>query len=521
MHALQAGKDVIVVQPTGSGKSACFTLFALLSPVVIEPVVAVITNQVESLKNKGIDAVALGRAANSKKSVNFRRVFQSTSDLPIIAFCTPEYLFGTPSSLSYSGTSGQFHLLLNIKDILSTVTIDEAHKIFDRMPDYRPAFDAMQQLEELGCPILAMSATLTDAHVQSLKQDYLRSIDNCLVLTCGVQRANIQISMQRYRRHQKLTFDEGDGCDDDENDEVESDTQAVIYSKKSTLWGNTIDKIKPMTESKSTVIYLDFVKDVEEVTEALKQDGIKVDKYTGQMNVEDRKQTDKKFLQGDTSVLVATESYELGVDNPNINQVIRIGCPRNLGVLLQELGRAGRKTGSLAQALILFNEVIDDKRLGLWLKSALDVKETNEDIDKVKREMINAYIQTWRFIYSIHHGKCLSKMMAIFYKGAGDADPPTCFVSNGPLCAVCKHSEDICQWSVDIDPFLVVLLKAVQQICNAGMQNVSKSLLIFVLLQSNEQYVRKFEMLQDVIEADDSCWGSGLYVNDLRVSKQT
>ena len=111
--------------------------------------------------------------------------------------------------------------------------------------------------------------------------------------------------------------------------------------------------------------------------------------------------------------------------------------------------------------------------------------------------------------------------MAIFYKGAGDADPPTCFVSNGPLCAVCKHSEDICQWSVDIEPFLVVLLKAVQQICNAGMQNVSKSLLIFVLLQSNEQYVGKFEMLQDVIEADDSCCGSGLYVNDLRVSKQT
>ena len=60
-------------------------------------------------------------------------------------------------------------------------------------------------------------------------------------------------------------------------------------------------------------------------------------------------------------------------------------------------------------------------------------------------------------------------MMAIFYKGAGDADPLTCFVSNGPLCAVCKHSEDICQRSVDIEPFLVVLLKAVQQICNAGM----------------------------------------------------
>ena len=75
MLALQAGKGAIIVQPTGSGKSACFQLFALPSPgkvcLVIEPVVAVITNQVDSLQHKGIHAVALGRAANNKKSVNF------------------------------------------------------------------------------------------------------------------------------------------------------------------------------------------------------------------------------------------------------------------------------------------------------------------------------------------------------------------------------------------------------------------------------------------------------------------
>ena len=146
------------------------------------------------------------------------------------------------------------------------------------------------------------------------------------------------------------------------------------------------------------ILYLDFVKDVEEVVEILRKDGIKAGKYTGQMTVEDRKQSEKLFLQGDISVLVATESYELGVDNPNINQVIRIGCPRNLGVLLQELGRAGRKPGSVATGLLLFNEVIDDKRLGLWLKSALESKEANAAVDRVKSEMIRTYIQTWKFI---------------------------------------------------------------------------------------------------------------------------
>ena len=72
----------------------------LLNPgkvtVVIESVVAVITNQIQSLRSKGIDSVALGRAAGSNKLTNFKRVFKSTdgNDIPSIAFCTPVYLFG-------------------------------------------------------------------------------------------------------------------------------------------------------------------------------------------------------------------------------------------------------------------------------------------------------------------------------------------------------------------------------------------------------------------------------------------
>ena len=72
------------------------------------------------------------------------------------------------------------------------VAIDEAHKMFDRMPDYRPCFDAMKQLKEAGCPIIAMSATLTDKQICVLKQEYLR-IDKCVVLTSGVNRDNLQM----------------------------------------------------------------------------------------------------------------------------------------------------------------------------------------------------------------------------------------------------------------------------------------------------------------------------------------
>ena len=115
IEALQDGKDTIFVQPTGSGKSLCYIASALINPgkitLVIEPVVAVITNQIQNLKSKGIDAFALGRAAGKSKLSNFRKVFKSSSDIPIIAFCIPKYLFGTPANGPYQATVGQFNAL--------------------------------------------------------------------------------------------------------------------------------------------------------------------------------------------------------------------------------------------------------------------------------------------------------------------------------------------------------------------------------------------------------------------------
>ena len=92
------------------------------------------------------------------------------------------------------------------------------------------------------------------------------------------------------------------------------------------------------------------------------QSGFKVGKYTGQMTVENRRKVDRQLLNGELSVLVATESFELGVDNPNINQVVHIGYPHNLSVLLQEVGCAGRQKDLIANGLLLFNDCIDDKR---------------------------------------------------------------------------------------------------------------------------------------------------------------
>ena len=83
------------------------------------------------------------------------------------------------------------------------------------LTECRPCFNAMKQLKELGCPIIAMSATLTDKQICVLKQEYLR-IDKCVVLTNGVNRGNLQISLQRYRRQRCQAPDRDEDDDDDE-----------------------------------------------------------------------------------------------------------------------------------------------------------------------------------------------------------------------------------------------------------------------------------------------------------------
>ena len=177
--AVKHGQDAILVQPTGYGRSLCFVIPALCSPgkvsLVVEPAVSVITNQVDSLQKRGIQAIALGRAAGSSKSANYHRVFETSNDEPIVAFCTSEYLFGTPATSTFIGTKGQFSTVLSKKERFYLITIDEAHKIFDHMYSYHPAFNDMKQLKNLPCPIIAMSATLTGCQVEKLQQEYLHN----------------------------------------------------------------------------------------------------------------------------------------------------------------------------------------------------------------------------------------------------------------------------------------------------------------------------------------------------------
>ena len=108
------------------------------------------------------------------------------------------------------------------------IAIDEAHTIFGRMPDYRPAFDNMQQLKEMPYPIVCISATLTVSQIEMSKQNYVRS-DKCLVFTKGVHRENLQLSMQRYTRCRLGHAEHFSGEDSNNDDQSDKENEQILF----------------------------------------------------------------------------------------------------------------------------------------------------------------------------------------------------------------------------------------------------------------------------------------------------
>jgi len=133
-----------------------------------------------------------------------------------------------------------------------------------------------------------------------------------------VHRNNLVLQLRQYKR-QKQIMDKDDNLNAEEGDNDDS------LSTDSLSCSRTAEDLLEVLDSNVTVVYLDFVSDIEQMTELLNKSTNSAMKCTGYMKVDDRVLVEKRFLKGEASVLVATEAYEFGVDDCNITQVVRIG----------------------------------------------------------------------------------------------------------------------------------------------------------------------------------------------------
>lgn len=300
---LLAGNDTFVLMPTGGGKSLCYQLPALLmrgTAIVISPLIALMKNQVDAMRNFGEDD---GIAHFLNSSLNKSAIEKVKSD---IVSGKTKLLYVAPESLTKEE---------NI-EFLSTVPIsfyavDEAHCISEWGHDFRPEYRRIRPIiNEIGVgPVIALTATATPK-VQHDIQKNLGMLD-AKVYKSSFNRPNLYYEIRPKTK------------------DIDKDIIKFIKSN----------------ERKSGIIYCLSRKKVEELAQTLVINGIKALPYHAGMDSAQRSSNQDAFLMEKTDVIVATIAFGMGIDKPDVRFVIHYDIPKSLEGYYQETGRAGRDGG--------------------------------------------------------------------------------------------------------------------------------------------------------------------------------
>ncbi|MGB3300391.1 MAG: DNA helicase RecQ [Phormidesmis sp.] len=308
-------RDVLVIMPTGGGKSLCYQLPALLKDgvtIVISPLIALMQDQVTALQDNGIGATFL----NSTLSLDEARSREKSlfsGDIKLL-YIAPERLF-TPS----------FQDLLNklSKKIgISTFAIDEAHCVSEWGHDFRPEYRQLFQLKQRypQIPTIALTATATTR----VRTDIVQQL----------RLADPEIHVSSFNR-QNLYY------------------EVKQKSKQSYLQLLAAINEYQNEEKSSGIVYCLSRKHVNEVALKLQQDGVLALPYHAGLSAEEREANQTKFIRDDIQIIVATIAFGMGINKPDVRFVIHYDLPRNLESYYQEAGRAGRD-GEGAKCTILF-----------------------------------------------------------------------------------------------------------------------------------------------------------------------
>jgi ATP-dependent DNA helicase RecQ len=304
-----AGRPCLAIMPTGAGKSLCYQLPALLLPgrtVVVSPLIALMKDQCESLRELGIAAVQVNSAIDNEEA---HAAEQAVAD------GTARIIMTTPERLAEPGFIEKL-----MAHPVSLLAVDEAHCISQWGHDFRPAFlEIGQALPRLGRPVvLALTATATEDIAADICQQLGIPADG--VVNTSAYRPNLDLRVVAVAK------------------EGEKLAQAT--------------RIVRATEG-SGIVYTATVKGAVAVYDALVQAGESVGLYHGKLPAAERSAVQEAFMAGERRVMVATNAFGLGIDKADIRFVLHYQLPATLESYYQEAGRAGRDGGT-ARCTLLF-----------------------------------------------------------------------------------------------------------------------------------------------------------------------
>jgi ATP-dependent DNA helicase RecQ len=326
-----SNRDLLIVMPTGGGKSLCFQLPAILKKgvtVVVSPLIALMQDQVEALQKNGIAATFLNSSLNFYQ-MRSREQYTLAGKVKLL-YVAPERLL--------SEKFLPFLDLVHHQVGISAVVIDEAHCVSEWGHDFRPEYRQLILLRKRypGVPVWAFTATAT-ARVR---------ID--IIQQLGLKEPSIHIAS--FNR------------------------QNLYYEVQVKQKNAYIQLLKLIRETEgSGIVYCLTRKRVDEITLKLQHDRVSALPYHAGLTDEERSQNQTRFLRDDARVMVATIAFGMGINKPDVRFVIHFDIPRNIESYYQESGRAGRD--GEASRCTLFYSYGDVKTIEYLINQKSDPQE--------------------------------------------------------------------------------------------------------------------------------------------------
>ena len=333
-----AKKDTLVIMPTGGGKSICFQLPALFFEgitLVISPLIALMKDQVDSLKANGISATYFNSSQTEEEQ---QHVFD------VIVNKEVRLVYVAPESLQ---------LLQNIlhQNYISCIAIDEAHCISSWGHDFRPSYKQLAFLKKSlpDVPVIALTATADKATQEDILEQL--AIPNATRFISSFNRENIALEVRPA------------------NDRVQQ-----------------ITKFINRRPNESGIIYCLSRKATEQLAAKLSQSGIDARPYHAGLSFEERAETQESFIKDDVQIICATIAFGMGIDKSNVRWVIHYNMPKNIEGYYQEIGRAGRD--GLPSHALLFHSYADVIQLRQFIANT-----ANQEVQEAKLERMKQFAE--------------------------------------------------------------------------------------------------------------------------------